>query len=231
MNENLETDRELKAEIKLYYDLYVPENADSPVPLLIALHGYGAHKYSMMREARKFAPANFAIATLQGFHQHWREPEAAGSKYKVGFGWLTSYKPEDSVAVHHRALLDLIETLVREGIAVEKQVFLLGFSQSCALNFRFAFSNPGLLRGIIGICGGIPGDWSENQSYRQIPADVFYLYGTRDEFYPLEQFEENAEKLKSRAPGLRSQTYDSAHEITDEMRADIGEWLTDKTMK
>jgi hypothetical protein len=36
------TDLTLKAEITLYYDLQVPDDARN-APLLIAVHGYGAH--------------------------------------------------------------------------------------------------------------------------------------------------------------------------------------------
>lgn len=225
--ENLQTDRVLKAEIKLYYDLFVPETAEKPAPLLIALHGYGAHKRYMMREARSFAPDNFVVAALQGFHQHWREQAEKDAPPKIGFGWLTSYKAEDSVQIHHAAVLDLIENLTREGVADRSRIFLLGFSQSCALNFRFAFSHPELLRGVIGIAGGIPGDWEENENYQKTDAEILYLYGTRDEFYPLEALNRNAEKLKSRAANYQTKVYDAAHEITDEMRRDINLWLTE----
>lgn len=223
--ENLQNDLVLKAEIKLYYDLFVPENAAQNVPLLIALHGYGAHKRYMMREARAVAPEGFAVAALQGFHQHFREPAEKGAPPKIGFGWLTSYKPEDSIEIHHRALLDLIENLTASGVADKNRIFLLGFSQSCALNFRFAFSRPSLLCGVVGVAGGIPGDWETNDKYSETEAEIFYLYGTRDEFYPLAAFERNAERLKLRAKNYRAKVYDAEHEITDEMRRDVNQWL------
>jgi phospholipase/carboxylesterase len=225
--ENLQTDLELRAEIKLYYDLFVPENDgdETPKPLLIALHGYGANKRYMMREARTLAPDGFAVAALQGFHQHWREPAEKNAPPKIGFGWLTSFRAEDSVAVHHRALQDLIENLTSAGVADRNRIFLLGFSQACALDFRFAFTHSGVLRGVAGISGGIPGDFDDREKYQPTNVPVFYLYGTRDEFYPLEKFDENREKLKARATNFQSKTYDAAHEITDEMRADIKSWL------
>jgi poly(3-hydroxybutyrate) depolymerase len=142
------TDQTLQARINLYYDLQPAQN--SPAPLLIALHGYGAFKEQMMREAQQMAPDGFAIASLQGFHQHIKEPRQPGGPLRYGFGWLTSYRTEESVAVHHQALLDLIETLAGEGVADRSQVFLLGFSQSCALNYRFAFTYPERLRGLSG---------------------------------------------------------------------------------
>src|SRR5882762_3427822 len=143
-NEISLSERTLTARINLYYDLHHPEVI--PAPLLIALHGYGANKQQMMREARQMAPANFAIASLQGFHQHIKEPKEAGGPLRFGFGWLTNFHPEDSVRVHHQAVLDLIQALTAEKIADPSRVFLLGFSQTCALNYRFAFTHPGYLR-------------------------------------------------------------------------------------
>ena len=159
------TDQALQARINLYYDLQPASN--SPAPLLIALHGYGAFKEQMMREAQQIAPDGFAIASLQGFHQHMKEPRQPGGPLRYGFGWLTSYRSEESVAVHHQALLDLIDKLAGEGVADPSRVFLLGFSQSCALNYRFAFTYPERLRGVVGICGGIPGDWETSTVYRR----------------------------------------------------------------
>jgi len=144
-NDNTEIERSLPAGIKLYYDLRLPEIR--PAPLLIALHGYGASKRHMMREARQMAPDEFAIVSLQGFHQHLKEPNEPGGPLRFGFGWLTNFHPEESVAIHHNALLDLVKALTAEGIAEGRLVFLLGFSQSCALNYRFAFTHPGILRG------------------------------------------------------------------------------------
>ena len=175
-------DRILEARINLYYDLR--RGTVSPAPLLIALHGYGANKRQMMREAQLMAPQQFAIASVQGFHQHIKEPREAGSPLRFGFGWLTNFKSEESVAIHHRAMLDLIKILTDEGIADPARIFLLGFSQSCALNYRFAFTHPRNLRGVVGICGGIPGDWETSTAFRETQLDVFHLAGTRDEFYP-----------------------------------------------
>src|SRR5215813_9532302 len=186
MNDNApQVDRTLEARINLYYDLR--PGTVSPAPLLIALHGYGANKRQMMREAQLMAPERFAIASVQGFHQHMKEPREAGGPLRFGFGWLTNFKPEESVAIHHRALLDLIDILTDEGIADPSRIFLLGFSQSCALNYRFAFTHPDRLRGVIGICGGIPGDWETSAIYRQAQFEVFHLAGTHDETYPPER--------------------------------------------
>ena len=223
-------ERTLAAEIKLYYDLYVPAAA-APCPLLIALHGYGANKRQMMREGRAIAPADFAIASLQGFHQHIREPKEKGGPLRYGFGWLTNYQPEDSVAVHHRALLDLINSLVKEGTADGGRIFLLGFSQSCALNYRFAFTHPEVLRGVIGICGGLPGDWESSKLYKPTNAAVFHLTGEKDEFYSPARVAGYAEQLGRRARDIGFKSYDAGHEMTQPMREDVRGWLSERAIK
>lgn len=224
-----QTDRILEARINLYYDLR-PATI-SPAPLLIALHGYGANKRYMMREAELMAPEGFAIASLQGFHQHMREPREAGGPMRFGFGWLTNFRTEESVALHHRALIDLIETLSDEGFADPKRVFLLGFSQSCALNYRFAFTHVDRLRGVVGICGGLPGDWETSSTYREADIDVLHLTGSRDEFYTPERVRDYERQLKTRARSVTFRSYDATHEIVPEMRSDVVQWLDSEYTK
>jgi predicted esterase len=222
-------ERTLTAEIKLYYDVVAAE--DRPAPLLIALHGYGASKWHALREAQAIAPEGFAIASLQGPHQHLREPNAPGKPLRFGFGWLTNFRSEESVAIHHRGLLDLIDSLTGEGVADRTGIFLLGFSQSCAVNYRFAFTHPNVLRGVIGICGGMPGDWETSALYQPTKASVFHLSGERDEYYPTSRVSGYAQQLRMRASEVEFKGYDAGHEIVQPMREDIRAWLQKTLMK
>ena len=219
-------ERTLTAQIKLYYDV-IP-GASRPAALLITLHGYGASKWHAMREAKMIAPEGLAIASLQGPYQHLREPKEKSGPLRYGFGWLTNFHPEDSVAIHHRGLLGMVDALVSEGIADERRIFLLGFSQSCALNYRFAFTHPDVLRGVIGISGGLPGDW-ESAPYKQTDAAVFHLTGEHDEFYPPSRVANYANQLRQRAKDVEFRSYDAGHEISPAMRNDVREWLRQKT--
>ena len=220
----LETDLHLTAEIKLYYDLFIPENLPKPAPLLLAVHGYGAHKRYMMREARLIAPDDFVVASIQAPHQHYRQTDDG---FKVGFGWLTDYKSDESVALHQHFALRLIENLTGKNLIDGKQIYLFGFSQACALNFRFAFTHAEILRGVIALCGGIPSDLETNEIYTPTDAEVLYLYGDNDEFYPFEKFQNFEKKLEDYLPNFQAKTYKAKHEITDEMREDLKQWITD----
>ncbi|HMG74829.1 MAG TPA: hypothetical protein VK582_15110 [Pyrinomonadaceae bacterium] len=221
------TEHALSAELKLYYDLQVAKPA--PAPLLIALHGYGASKRQMMREALAIVPEGFAVASLQGPHQHLKDPKEPGGPLRFGFGWLTNFRPEESVAVHHRALLDLVDTLTTDGVADPGRIFLLGFSQSCALNYRFAFTHPNVLHGVIGICGGMPGDWDTSDLYHRTEASVFHLSGEHDEFYPPARTADYAAQLHARAREVEFQSYDAGHEIVQPMRDDLRAWLKERS--
>jgi phospholipase/carboxylesterase len=222
-SQNISVERTLSVETRLYYDVHKP--AALYAPLLIALHGYGANKKQMMREALALSPDGFAIASLQGFHQHLKEPKEPGGPLRFGFGWLTNFHPEESVAIHHQALLDLIATLTDEGVSNPERVFLLGFSQTCALNYRFAFTHPDILRGVVGICGGIPGDWETSENYKPTRAAVLHLAGTQDEYYPPSRVADYEERLRLRAQSVEFKSYDAAHEIVPAMREDVRTWL------
>lgn len=217
-----ETDLSVTAQIQLYYDLYVPDGLTTPSPLLIAVHGYGAHKRYMMREAKLVAGDKFVIASIQAPHPHYR-PTPDG--YRIGYGWLSDQKPDQHIRLHHKFVLDVIDKLDADGLIDRERIFMYGFSQACALNFRFAFTHPDVLKGIIGVCGGIPGDLDTNDIYKPFTAETLYLFGDDDEFYTQEQFAAFNEKLTATLPNYRSKHYTGKHEITDEMRQDISEWL------
>ena len=144
------------------------------------------------------------IASIQGPHQHYRAAKDGG--YRVGFGWLTDHRPEEYVALHHKFVFDVIDKLAADDLIDRERVFLFGFSQACALNFRFAFTYPDVLGGIVGVCGGIPGDLDANPVYKPFTAGTFYLFGDDDEFYTQEQFAAFNEKLWSDAAELPIKT-------------------------
>jgi phospholipase/carboxylesterase len=217
-------ERRMIVEFPCFYDLYLPDGA-GPKPLLIALHGYGGDKASMMRLARRINERDYVIASLQGPHQHMVRPEDRAQPLGYGFGWLTNFRPEESVALHHRAVTEIIETLAGEAAADPTRVFLLGFSQAVGVNFRFAFTHPERVRGVVAICGGIPGDWESEGKYRAGAIDVLYLAGERDEFYPPERVRQNARALERRARSVELRIFDAGHEVPREAYPLIDEWL------
>jgi predicted esterase len=206
-----------------YADLYLPERPRAP--LLVALHGYGGNKRSMARLAAPALPEGFALASLQGTHPHLIRPEDRSKPLGVGFGWVSNWKPEESIAMHHAAVDAVLDRLSAEGRIDPAAVFLLGFSQSVAMNFRYAFTFPGRIRGVVAVAGGIPGDWAASPKFRDAAIDVLYLAGRDDEFYPPAKIEENARALETRGARVDVRVLESRHDFPPEAAERIREWL------
>jgi phospholipase/carboxylesterase len=213
-------------ELAAYAD-FQPSGA-GPSPLLIALHGYGGNKKSMARLVRPALPEGFALATLQGPHPHLVRPDDRSRPLGFGFGWITNWRPEESIALHHAAIDAIVRRAAAEGRADPGAVFLLGFSQSVALNFRYAFTFPGKVRGIVAVAGGIPGDWDDEGKYGNAAVDVLYLAGRTDEFYPPERIEGNARALERRGAKVSVEILETGHDFPPEAMPLIRTWLGER---
>jgi predicted esterase len=233
-------ERSFKQSIPRYYEIEIPH--DEPTqrpdsahaarhrwPLLIAMHGYQGDKDSMMRVARKIAGNRMIAISLQGhnqFFQRYGKDDLTDTKnYRVVFGWGTSYKMEESVRLHHEAVTELIRTAVRHHYADPERVFLLAFSQACAYNYRYVFTHPRAIRGAIGVCGGVPGDWHENPRYRRARTHVLHIAATDDEWFTREKNLEHKKRLAERAASLDFRFYNSPHRFPRNSIPHIRRWI------
>jgi predicted esterase len=211
--------------INLYYDLYVPDAAASaPRALLIAFHGYEGNKQSMMGLAQKINFSDFVIASVQAPNAFFVRSESEPNKPKIGFGWMMQYKAEETISLHHKSLLSVIEETAAEHAIDRRAIFLLAFSQSVSLNYRFAFTHPGLVRGVIAVCGGIPGDWDQ-EKYQDSDTDVLIVAGESDEFYPLERTRTFKEAMARRARSVEFRSFPVGHVFPRESLSVIDEWI------
>lgn len=213
--------------INLYYDLYVPDGASGPRPLLIALHGYEGNKESMMALARKISD-DFIIASVQGPNAFLMRSESEPTKPKIGFGWMMQYKAEETIRLHHQTLLSVIEQTSAEHAVDQRAIFLLAFSQSVSLNYRFAFTHPGSIRGVIAVCGGIPGDWFQDK-YQDSDTDVLIIAGETDEFYPLERTRTFEDAMAKRASSVEFRSFPAGHVFPRESLAIIDAWIKERS--
>src|SRR5262249_28651488 len=149
------------------------------------------------------------------------------ARQRVGFGWMMQYKAADTIRLHHNTLLSIIERSEVDGLIDRQKIFLLGFSQSVSLNYRFAFTHPGLVRGVVGVCGGIPGDW-DDEKYKQCETEVLIIAGENDEFYPLERTSTFAQTLERRAHAAQFKHFPVGHVFPRESLPFIDDWLRER---
>lgn len=220
-------ERTTEQRTQLYYDLYVPdENPQTPKPLVIALHGYEGNKESMLAVARRTNDRDFIIASVQGPNGFFvrsddeREP-------KIGFGWMMQFKAEETIRLHHQTLLAVIEDTAAQYPVNRRAIFLIAFSQSVSLNYRFAFTYPDLIRGVIAICGGIPGDW-DTDKYQPSHTDALIIAGETDEFYPIERVRTFEPAIARRAHSVTFKSYPVGHAFPRESMSLINDWIIER---
>jgi predicted esterase len=213
--------------IRCYFELELPQAASRRKrwPLLIAMHGYEGNKDSMMRLARRIADGRMVVISLQGPHQFFRRDGDDPKNIRVGFGWGTTYKMEESVELHHRNVRALIALAARKHHADPRRVFLLAFSQACSYNYRFVFTHPREVCGAIAVCGGVPGDWNENPRYHPARTHVLQIAATQDEWYTREKNLQFRRELGQRAASLDFRFYNSTHRFPRSSIPHIRKWI------
>ena len=224
---NLLMEQFILTPIHRYFELELPRRHGTKArwPLLIALHGYQGNKDSMMRVAHRIADGKMIVVSLQAANQFIINYTDEPKNYRVGFGWGTAYKMEDCVDLHHRDLRALIRLATRRFKTDPARVFLLGFSQACAYNYRFVFTFPRLIRGCIAVCGGVPGDWHENPRYHRARTHVLHIAATRDQWYSQEKNLQFRRELAERAASLDFRFYNSPHRFPRTSVPHIRKWI------
>lgn len=199
-------DHSFSARLDCHYLLQAPDSLNERTPLVIALHGFGMSAEAMLPLTLRLFEEPPVVASLQGPNQFFLPPAVKD----VGYGWITNRRPAESIRLHHEMVSYVAGEVGRQfGIPVQRRL-LVGFSQSVALNYRFAATCPGAIRGVIGICGGLPGDW-EDGAYQPVTAAVLHIARRNDEYYPPAVTGQYAERLRLRAADVEFHLIDGGH--------------------
>ncbi len=213
-------DRALSARLDCHYLLLAPAVVDFQTPPVMTLHGFGANPETMLQLTSRLLDRQPVIAALQGPNQFFLDPDARG----VGYGWITHRRPSESVRLHHEMVLHVAEEPRREfGIVPDRRI-LLGFSQSVSLNYRFIATHPDAIRGVIGVCGGLPGDW-DSGAYQSVTAAVLHIARRGDQYYPPDVTEGYAGRLRRRAADVEFHLVEGGHQMPSSGARIVGPWL------
>jgi len=191
--------------------------------LVVALHGFGQSAEVMLSLTEKLVGRQHAIASLEGPNQFFL-PGDPRKPREVGFCWATSRHGAESVRLHHDMVMHVLNEAGREYGIPPARRFLVGFSQPVSLNYRLAATCPDAVRGVIGLSGGIPGDW-ESGNYRLVKAALLHVAGREDEFYPPEVTELYAEKLRLRAEDVEFHMLPGGHRFPSQGTTIVEGWL------
>jgi predicted esterase len=213
-------DRSFSARLDCHYLLLAPDSVDARTPLVLTLHGFGNNPEIMLQLAARLFANSAIVASLQGPNQFF----LGQSTREVGYGWITSRRPAESIRLHHEMVLHVLSEVGRQfGIPPERRI-LTGFSQSVALNYRFAATHPDAIRGVVGICGGLPGDWDDG-AYQPVTASVLHIARGSDEYYPPNVTGTYLERLRRRATDVEFHLIEGKHQVPSDGSRIVRPWL------
>jgi predicted esterase len=213
-------DRTFSARLDCHYLLLPPPEVSAQTPLVVTLHGFGSNPEVMLQLTARLFESPPIIVSLQGPNQFFL---GAGNR-EVGYGWVTSRRPAESIRLHHEMVQHVVGEVGREFAIPPGRSFLCGFSQSVGLNYRFVATHPNLFRGVIAICGGLPGDWDDGP-YRNVTASVLHIARRGDEYYPPEVTCGFADRLRQRAADVELHMIDGGHQMPSDGRRIVEPWM------
>jgi len=209
------------APLDCYWLLEAPESIGPRSLAVVTLHGYGSNPEVMLRLTRTLLGAGHVIAALQGPYPFYPDTQPDSP---VGYGWITRSEAAASIRLHHHMLLHVFSELEkRSGLSAERRL-LVGFSQPVGLNYRFAATHPDQVRGVVGICGGLPKDW-EDGDYRSVSASLLHIARSADEFYPPEVTGKYAERLRLRARDVEFHQLEGGHRFPSKAGPLVEPWI------
>jgi predicted esterase len=210
-----------EARLECHYLLHTPAKLEERSLLVLTLHGYGSNPEVMLRLTKSMLGAGHVIASVQAPSQFFPSNTPDGV---VGYCWGSPAHPQASVRLHHEMLLHVArEAGGRFGIGAERRL-LVGFSQPVGMNYRFAATHPDEVRGVIGICGGMPKNWEEGE-YSKVSAALMHIARREDEIFPPAVTGKYAGRLRLRADDVEFHLLDGGHKFPSKAGPIVESWI------
>jgi len=191
---------------------------------IVLLHGVGSNEQDLFRYA-DLLPADLYVISPRG-------PLDFGAGK---FGWyhvdFSSGKPvinsQEEIAARS-IILNLVDQLY-EHFQLD-ELFLGGFSQGAIMSYTVGLLNPGKITGIIGLSGRLLDEVkpliSEEPSLKSL--NVFIGHGILDNMLPVSYSREAGKFISSLGINVLSKEYASGHTISNELIADLSDWLNSR---
>ena len=213
--------RTFSARLDCHYLLYRPDTIEDSSLLVATLHGFGSNPEVMLRLTQTLLGPRHVIASIQAPSQFF----LAQNSNEVGYCWATQKHSDSSVRLHHDMLRWVLDETARStGIRAERRL-LMGFSQPVGMNYRFAATHPEAVRGVIGICGGVPKNWEEG-AYKKVSASLLHIARTEDEFYKPEVTTRYQERLRLRADDVEFHMLEGGHRFPSKAGPIVEKWTS-----
>ena len=200
--------------------LFAPPQTPEPY-LVLALHGYGQTPEMLLPLARRLLGPDPAIGALAAPYPMYDKLSPEG---QTVYHWGTRHHWEERVRIHHAMVRRALGDLRAETGIPPARTVLLGFSQPVGLNYRFAGTHPDEVRGVIGLCGGVPSRW-EQEAHQPVTAALLHVARSEDEFYPVATVEKFPERLRHHACDVEFHLLPGGHRFPSQAGPLVEVWL------
>jgi predicted esterase len=212
--------RTFSARIDCHYLVHAPAEVNASTLLVATLHGFGSNPEMMLRLTEALLGGRHVIAALQAPSQFY----LAQHSNEVGYCWATHKHSNASVRLHHEMLLHVFDEVEHQWAIPAERRLLAGFSQPVGMNYRFAATHPEQVRGVMGLCGGVPTNWEEGP-YKKVSAALLHIARTEDEFYPPSVTEQYAARLRLRAGDVEFHMMEGGHRFPSKAGPIVEKWM------
>ena len=208
----------------LIHRVQMPEG-EGPFPTVVMLHGRAGTEDVMWIFA-KTLPPDWLVLAPRGIRL---DPDG-------GYDWRPRGKDEwPTLSAFDEAVTAVtrfIHALPDLYNADPEQIYLMGFSQGAATSYATAMAHPGLVQGIAGLVGFVPGECGkmmETAVLRNLP--IFMAVGTEDPTIPYEQSKICAKTLRNAGAKLTYNEYDTGHKLNAQGVRDLKAWWSEREIE
>ena len=214
--------------LAVHPDDYVP---DRPYPMIILLHGFGAHMGDLAPLAPAIDPCGYIYICPNAPIPFQLAPGA------TGYGWTPprdmrdvrqGIYPNEDLERAAQALATLINEVTAEYSTPDGDIILSGFSQGGMMTYRCGLPAPDRFRGLAILSGTSP---DPAHLRPLLPHDdrsqpIFVAHGDADAVLPVSSAHDALTFLRQeRYHPLYKEYPDMAHEISQDTLTDLAAWI------
>ena len=191
------------------------EGRGDPSRLLVGCHGYGQNAAIMLEELRRIPGADaWRLVSVQALHRFYTRGDQA-----IAASWMTREDREQAIADN---IEYLDKVVAAAGGPSASPIVFVGFSQGASMAARAAVGGRRRPAGLVMLGGDIPPDVREHVFAAWPPTLIGC--GNRDEWYGA-RVESDVAFLRERGVAHELVRFQGGHEINDELRGAVGDWL------
>lgn len=178
----------------------------------IACHGYGQLAQNFIRPFHSIAADDTFILAPEGLSRfYW-----GGFTGEPAASWMTREGRLHEIADYTNYLTTLYDLFLAQ-MPADVRIILLGFSQGCATQMRWAMRAFPAFHHLVFWAGSIPEDldYSPRLEYFS-DKELHFVYGLADQFITPERVGQQRELIQSNGLQVREHTFEGRHVVDEE---------------